>query len=162
DVIRVDMRVIRLAVRVYRFFVPIGNIESVHHSLVDLLRRETDYLHEAACMRRMAANFAGQADVVCPAPIDELTTRDVLTMTFMEGFKITDLDAMARAGISPSAVATRLSQVFYEMLFVHRFFHADPHPGNFLVEPLGEGRYRLVILDFGAVTEARESMIFGM
>ncbi len=162
DVIRVDMRVIRLAVRVYRFFVPIGNIESVHHSLVDLLRRETDYLHEAACMRRMAANFAGQADVVCPAPIDELTTRDVLTMTFMEGFTITDLDAMARAGISPSAVATRLSQVFYEMLFVHRFFHADPHPGNFLVEPLGEGRYRLVILDFGAVTEARESMIFGM
>ena len=162
EVIRVDLRVIRLAVRVYRFFVPIANIESVHASLVDLLRRETDYLHEAECMRRMAANFAGQDDVACPAPIGALTTDDVLAMTFMEGFKITDLGAMERAGISPSVVATRLTQVFYEMLFVHRFFHADPHPGNFLVLPLGEGKFRLIILDFGAVTEAREEMIFGM
>jgi ubiquinone biosynthesis protein len=162
DVIRVDMRVIRLAVRVYRFFVPIGNIESVHASLVDLLRRETDYLHEAECMRRMSANFAHADDVDCPAPIDSLTTRDVLAMTFMDGFKITDLSTMGREGIEPTAVATRLTQIFYEMLFVHRFFHADPHPGNFLVLPLDAGRFKLVILDFGAVTEAREAMINGM
>jgi ubiquinone biosynthesis protein len=162
DVIRVDMRVIRMAVRVYRFFVPIGNIESVHASLVDLLRRETDYVHEAECMRRMSANFSHADDVVCPETVDALSTGDVLAMTFMDGFKITDLGAMEREGIDPRVVATRLTQIFYEMLFVHRFFHADPHPGNFLVLPLGEGKFRLVILDFGAVTEAREEMIFGM
>jgi ubiquinone biosynthesis protein len=162
DVIRVDMRVISLAVRVYRFFVPIGNIESVHASLVDLLKRETDYVHEAACMRRMSANFESQDDVVCPEPVEAFSTGDVLAMTFMEGFKITDLATMEREGISPSVVATRLTQIFYEMLFVHRFFHADPHPGNFLVLPLGDGKFRLVILDFGAVTEAREAMINGM
>ncbi len=56
----------------------------------------------------------------------------------------------------------RLVQAFYKMLFVDRFFHADPHPGNFLVEPLGEGRFRLVVLDFGAVCEAKDELVDGM
>jgi predicted unusual protein kinase regulating ubiquinone biosynthesis (AarF/ABC1/UbiB family) len=70
----------------------------VHESLVDLLKRETDYLHEAECMRRMAKNFEGEPGVGFPEPIDELTTRDVLTMTFMEGLKITRL-GRAREGL---------------------------------------------------------------
>jgi ubiquinone biosynthesis protein len=160
--IGVDMRVLRLAIRVYRRFVPVAKIERVHESLVDLLRRETDYLHEAACMERMAENFAGDAAMAFPRPIAELTTRDVLTMTFMEGFKITRRDELERAGVPPSEVALRLVQAFYKMLFVDRFFHADPHPGNFLIEPLGDGGFRLVVLDFGAICEAEGELIDGM
>jgi ubiquinone biosynthesis protein len=48
------------------------------------------------------------------------------------------------------------------MLLVDRFFHADPHPGNFLVEPRGGGAFRLVILDFGAISEARDEIVDGM
>jgi predicted unusual protein kinase regulating ubiquinone biosynthesis (AarF/ABC1/UbiB family) len=48
------------------------------------------------------------------------------------------------------------------MLFVDRYFHADPHPGNFLIDPLGGGRFRLVVLDFGAVCVARDALIDGM
>jgi len=59
-VIAVDMRVLRLAIHVYQWFLPIGKIDRVHEQLVDLLRRETDYLHEAECMRRMAKNFEGE------------------------------------------------------------------------------------------------------
>ncbi|MCC6555286.1 MAG: AarF/ABC1/UbiB kinase family protein [Polyangiaceae bacterium] len=171
-VIAVDLRVLRLAVMVYRWFVPVARLERVHESLVDLLRRETDYLHEAACMERMAASFAGDAGLAFPEVIHELTTRDVLTMTFMEGIKITRLDELERAGVAPPEVALRLVQAFYKMLFVDRFFHADPHPGNFLVEPIGpapEGRgaapprpFRLVVLDFGAICEARDELIDGM
>ncbi len=54
DVVRVDMRVVRLAMKAYKLFVPIQNIERVHEALVDLLNRETDYVHEGACMTRMA------------------------------------------------------------------------------------------------------------
>ena len=78
--IGVDMRVLGLAILVYKRFVPVAKIERVHESLVDLLRRETDYLHEAECMTRMAKNFAGEPGVGFPAPITELTTRDVLTV----------------------------------------------------------------------------------
>ncbi|KYF62263.1 ABC transporter [Sorangium cellulosum] len=164
-IIAVDLRVLRLAILVYKRFVPVGHIERVHESLVDLLRRETDYLHEAACMERMAQNFEGDAGVAFPEVVHELTTRDVLTMTFMEGIKITRLDALRSAGVEPSDVALRLVQAFYKMLFADRFFHADPHPGNFLVAPRSAeegGGFRLVVLDFGAICEARDELIDGL
>jgi predicted unusual protein kinase regulating ubiquinone biosynthesis (AarF/ABC1/UbiB family) len=161
-VIAVDMRVLRLAIRVYQWFVPVAKIERVHEQLVDMLRRETDYLHEAACMRKMAENFAGEKGLRFPEPIAELTTRDVLTMTFMPGFKITKKTVLTAAGVPASEVATRLVQAFYKMLFVDRFFHADPHPGNFLVEAHGDGSFDLVVLDFGAVCVAKDSLIDGM
>jgi predicted unusual protein kinase regulating ubiquinone biosynthesis (AarF/ABC1/UbiB family) len=163
-VIAVDMRVLRLAIHVYQWFLPIGKIERVHEQLVDLLRRETDYLHEAECMRRMAKNFEGELGLAFPEPIAELTTKDVLTMTFMEGTKITKLDDIRAMGVLPSDVAVRLVQAFYKMLFVDRFFHADPHPGNFLIEAAkGEaGGFRLVVLDFGAICVAREELIDGL
>jgi predicted unusual protein kinase regulating ubiquinone biosynthesis (AarF/ABC1/UbiB family) len=161
-VIAVDMRVVRLMVAVYRWFVPVAKLERLHESLVDLLRRETDYLHEAACMLQMAENFKDDKGLAFPEVIEELTTKDVLTMTFMEGLKITKLDAIRAAGVNPTQVAERLVQAFYKMLFVDRYFHADPHPGNFLVEPLGGGAFRLVVLDFGAVCEAREELIDGL
>jgi predicted unusual protein kinase regulating ubiquinone biosynthesis (AarF/ABC1/UbiB family) len=169
DVIAVDMRVVRLAIQVYQRFVPVAKIERVHESLVDLLRRETDYLHEAACMERMAKNFADDDGVAVPEVVRDRTTRDVLTMTFMEGIKITRLDELRAAGVRPDGVALKLVQSFYKMLFVDRYFHADPHPGNFLVEPLPPGDPRgtagggrLVVLDFGAICEARPSLIDGM
>ncbi len=164
DVIRTDMRVIRLALRVLRWFFPLDALSKVHQALVDLLRRETDYEHEASCMERMADNHRGSKDLLFPEPIRELTTTDVLTMTFMEGFKITDFDRCDELGISRKRIATRLTQWFYESVFVHRLFHADPHPGNFLIQPPDspKGKPRIVVLDFGAVCETTEEMVEGM
>ncbi len=161
-VIRVDMRVLRLAILVYKRFVPVARIERVHEQLVDMLERETDYLHEAECMRRMAKNFAGDPGLAFPEPIADLTTRDVLTMTFMPGHKITRKELYEAEGVRAGDVAVRLVQAFYKMLFVDRLFHADPHPGNFLVEPTGSGGFRLVVLDFGAVSTAKDTLIDGM
>ncbi|MEM9193926.1 MAG: AarF/UbiB family protein [Myxococcota bacterium] len=161
-VIRTDMKVIRLAVMVYSFFVPVENIEVVHDALVDLLKRETDYLHEARCMARMAKNFEGQKDIAFPSVVEELTTGEVLTMSFMDGVKINDFEAMEAQGIDRKRVAKRLTQSFYESLFVHRFFHADPHPGNFLVDQASDGTPVLVVLDFGAISEVDPIMVEGM
>ena len=143
-VIAVDLRVLRLAIVAYKRFVPIAKIERVHESLVDLLRRETDYLHEAACMERMGKNFAASSASLSPKSSTALTTKDVLTMTFMEGIKITKLGELRAAGVKTDEdIALRLPiQSFYKMLFVDRFFHADPHPGNFLVKPPQDGRPR--------------------
>jgi predicted unusual protein kinase regulating ubiquinone biosynthesis (AarF/ABC1/UbiB family) len=161
-VIAVDMRVLRVAIRVYGWFVPMAKIERVHEQLLDMLRRETDYLHEAECMRRLRESFEGDPGLAFPEPVAELTSRDVLTMTFMPGFKITKSAVMVAAGVPAKEVATRLVQAFYKMLLVDRFFHADPHPGNFLIEPLDEGGFRLVVLDFGAVCSVRAELVDGM
>ena len=162
EVIRTDLKVIGLAIRVYNRFVPVQNLSSVHAALVDLLRRETDYLHEAGCMGRMATCFAGSDDVLFPEVIAEFTTRNILTMTFMEGIKITHVEAITAAGANPKAVARRLVEMFFEQIFVHHYFHADPHPGNFLVQVGSDGRARIVVLDFGAICEVPEAMADGM
>jgi ubiquinone biosynthesis protein len=163
DVVRIDLRVIRVMVRVYKWFVPVQNIEAVHASLVDLLRRETDYLHEAQCMRRMSANFKDDDHVLFPEVVDEVTTTDVLTMTFMEGIKITRLDDIREKGVDLHKLGERLVKSFYKQIFVDRFFHADPHPGNFLVQPVeGSDDARIVVLDFGAISEVDEKTVFGM
>ena len=163
DVVRIDLRVIQLMVRVYKWFVPVQNIEAVHSSLVDLLRRETDYLHEADCMRRMSANFADDDHILFPEVIEEVTTADVLTMTFMEGVKITRLDEIRSLGVDLHKLGERLVKSFYKQVFVDRFFHADPHPGNFLVQPVeGSSDAKIVVLDFGAISVVDEKTVFGM
>ena len=113
-------------------------------------------------MERRAKTVADDADILFPEVVPELSGRDVLTMTFMEGVKITDFEALERMGVQRNAVATRLVQSFYKQLFVHRFFHADPHPGNFLVQAGEGGKPNLVVLDFGAISEAKDELIDGL
>jgi predicted unusual protein kinase regulating ubiquinone biosynthesis (AarF/ABC1/UbiB family) len=163
DVIAVDVQVIRLAVEVYSWFVPVQGLDRVYASLLDLLRRETDYLHEARCMERMRESFARDKDVLFPTVIPELTSSDVLTMAFMEGTKINKIEELKAQNIEPRAVAIKFVESFYKQIFIDRFFHADPHPGNFLVQPgRNPRRPKIVVLDFGAVSEVKQEMVDGM
>jgi ubiquinone biosynthesis protein len=163
EMIKVDMRVLGLAIRVYKWFFPFGNIERVHASLIDLLRRETDYEHEARCMERMAENFSDDPAILFPSVVHEWTTKDILTMTFMEGIKITRFDELEKRGVNRTLLATRLVESFYKQLFLHRFFHADPHPGNFLVQPGENGQpTKIVVLDFGAISEVAPNVVDGL
>jgi predicted unusual protein kinase regulating ubiquinone biosynthesis (AarF/ABC1/UbiB family) len=121
-----------------------------------MLARETDLSHEASCIARMAADFHDEPAVVFPPVRAELSTATILTMGFMDGVKVSDKEGLARLGLAPEAVAEVLVKAFYRAIFVHRFFHADPHPGNFLVQaaPTASGGVtpRLVVLDLGSAT----------
>ncbi len=110
---------------------------------------ELDFVHEAGNAERMAACLANRPDVFVPGIVREWTTRRVLVMEFAPGVRVTDVDALRARGLDPHAVARRLLDVFTEQLLVHGFFHADPHPGNVLVQDDG----RLVLLDFGLAKE---------
>src|SRR5262249_711386 len=111
------------------------------------------------CIERMAGNFAGETDILFPRVHWELTTDCVLTMTFMEGIKIGKVAELRAAGVDPDRVAARLVQAFYKQLFVDRFFHADPRPGNFLVQPGSPPR--IVVLDFGAASTVADNILEG-
>lgn len=161
-VIRVDLRVLGWALRVYRVFVPVQQIERVHAQLTDMLSRETDLVNEARCIERMARNFADDPDVVLPTVVPEWSATNVLTMSFMEGVKISKKSALGELGLDPEAVATKLTQVFYKQLFLDRFFHADPHPGNFFVQRGAAGQVKLVILDLGSASELADNLADGM
>ncbi len=161
-IIRVDLKVLGWAIKIYKLFVPVQQIERVHEQLTDMLERETDYVNEANCMERMAANFESDPDVLFPTVLHDLSSNKVLTMSFMEGVKIRDRKQLEEHGLDPNAVATKLVQVFYQQLFWDKFFHADPHPGNFFVQKGPEGQPRLVVLDFGSASEVTDNLSDGM
>lgn len=161
-IIKVDLRVLGWAIKVYKNFVPVQQIERVHEQLADMLERETDLQNEAAMIARMAKNFESDPDVLFPTVYPEWTSRTVMTMTFMDGVKITKKDALRKLELDPYAVATKLVKVFYKQLFIDRFFHADPHPGNFFVQRGPEGQPRIVVLDLGSATELRKNLADGM
>ena len=106
---------------------------------------ELDFIHEADNSETMRRNFAADPDVIVPEVYREFTTRRVLTMELLEGVKITDIDGLERAGIDKHAVAQKLIEIFCDQVLRDGFFHADPHPGNILVQP----GPKLLLLDFG-------------
>jgi ubiquinone biosynthesis protein len=161
-IIKVDLRVLGWALRVYRNFVPLQQIERVHEQLSDMLARETDLANEARCITRMANNFASDPDVLFPRVYPEWSSATVMTMSFMDGVKISNRNALAELALDPYDVATKLIKVFYKQLFVDRFFHADPHPGNFFVQRGPGGQVRIVVLDLGSATELRDNLADGM
>lgn len=107
--------------------------------------RELDFEHEAANADRMRQALAARRDVVVPAVVHELSTTRLLVMAYEPGVRLTDLPALQQLGVDPKDLARRLVEIFCDQILIHGFFHADPHPGNILVQRDG----RMVLLDFG-------------
>ncbi|MBI3798945.1 MAG: AarF/ABC1/UbiB kinase family protein [Deltaproteobacteria bacterium] len=107
---------------------------------------ELDFIHEGHNAETVARNFSARRDdAIVPRIYWEYTTRCLLVMEFMEGIKVTDVAALRAAGIDTRTVAQKLTEIYLQQILLDGLFHADPHPGNLLVQP----GPRLVFLDFG-------------
>ena len=124
-----------------RAFEPLKLVEEFSRSL----RRECDFRREAASMRRFAENFHGIEGVRVPLAYPALSSHRVLVQERVDGMRIDDLAALASNGIDRCVIARRLTRVVLKSVFEDRFFHADPHPGNILVDQNGA----IVLIDFG-------------
>lgn len=107
--------------------------------------RETDYTVESGQQERFARMFEGDPTVRTPRIVHELLTPRVLAMEFIEGTRPTSAAALAEKGHDPRVVAARGFDQLLRQVFIHGFFHADPHPGNLRVM---EGD-AICYLDFG-------------
>ena len=106
-----------------------------------------DLRQELANLQRFRANFANEPDVVIPTPYPDLSRQKVLTMAMISGHLFTDRASVEAAGWDVETLVHRAADVYLEMIFRDGLYHADPHPGNFLL-PDGE---HMAILDFGDV-----------
>ena len=125
---------------------------------------EIDYLHEGANAERFAEMFANDPRVSVPAQVWERTTRRVLTLEDVTAIKINDLAGLRSAGIDPAEVANEFAAVMFDQLFVHGFFHADPHPGNIFVTPVtgGPRPWKFTFIDFGMMGEVPDALRRGL
>ncbi|MEB2311275.1 MAG: AarF/UbiB family protein [Sorangiineae bacterium] len=156
--IRRDLAVLRSILPIVKRLIVVSRLDRVLDQLAEMLAHETDYANERKNVERLRDVFKDRDDVVVPEVIDELTRAGVLVMSFEEGTKISDVAGLAAQGIETEAVARLLVDCYFKMLFERRVFHADPHPGNFLVRP----GPTLVILDYGAVEEVTPPLAEGM
>jgi predicted unusual protein kinase regulating ubiquinone biosynthesis (AarF/ABC1/UbiB family) len=144
-IIRADLRNLMFTLRLLARLERDLDFRIIARELLKYIPMELDFLNEARNCEILRRNFASRPDVVIPQVYDEFTTRRVLTMELVEGIKITDTEGLALAAIDKHEVAQKLIEIFTEMILRDGFFHADPHPGNILVQP----GPRLVLLDFG-------------
>lgn len=138
------------------------DVVGIVHEFGQTLRAETNYVREGRNADRFRANFAGDETVHIPVVCWDRTTKRVLTLERVGGIKIDDLAGLDRAGVDRPAVALRGAQMVLKMIFTDGFFHADPHPGNFFIEPGG----RVGVVDFGMVgtvePRTREQLVWAL
>jgi ubiquinone biosynthesis protein len=111
------------------------------------LRAELDYIREAHNAERFAANFANDPMIHVPRIFWETTTSRVLTLERIRGIKINDVAALDAQRTDRRWLAEYATGVVLKMVCEDGFFHADPHPGNFFIEPDG----KIGLIDFGMV-----------
>ncbi|MDP9149656.1 MAG: AarF/UbiB family protein [Myxococcota bacterium] len=157
-ILRLDLRTIRTIMTVVQWFVPLQGLDAYYHQVKELLSQELDFALEANNIERIARNFAGDERVIFPEPVRDLCTSRVLTTTFVDGVKVSDVGALGVLGVDKKDVARRLVRLYCQMIFVDGVYHADPHPGNVLVRRDGA----IVLLDFGAVAELSPAMREGI
>lgn len=160
--LKADLVVLGWTLELLRKAYPINDLNRLHQSMSGMLERETDLRLEARALRKMARCFAGDPTVAVPDVDLELTNDRVLVMGFVEGARITDEAALGRLGVDKAEAVRVLLDSFFKQLFSNRFFHADPHPGNFLVQRGENGRPRIVLLDLGATAEVADHVVDGL
>jgi predicted unusual protein kinase regulating ubiquinone biosynthesis (AarF/ABC1/UbiB family) len=141
----VDLRTFSFFVNLLARIEKTFDMRLVIRELSKYLPRELDFEHEASNSAHIRANLSGRGDVIVPEVLREYTTKKLLVMEYVPGIKVTDVAALKEAGIDKHHVAHLLSEVYCHQILIDGFFHADPHPGNILVQP----GPRLVLLDFG-------------
>lgn len=106
------------------------------------ISEEMDFRLEAEYATEVRANFTGNARVVIPEVMHEMTRQRVLVLEFIQGTRVDRLDPR---GVDARRLAGAVVEAYVQMMLVDGLFHADPHPGNLHVAPDG----RLILLDFG-------------
>jgi len=119
----------------------------IYQEMEERLREELDYLHEANNIALFQRLFADDDEMIIPRVHPDFSSRRVLTMEFIDGYKLQDILAPGVDKELKDWVAVKYFQITWRQLFAFGVLHTDPHPGNYLVTY----HPKLAMLDFGSV-----------
>ncbi len=158
DIAEVDLEIIERLVKLSARFYKIKGIEYAYTQVEQMILEELNFTTEAESMITIGKNLENQDLIVIPKVQKEYSTKRVIVTTFCEGVKISDIQQLDDWDIDKTDLTKRLLNVYCKMVLGDGFYHADPHPGNILVQSNGA----IVLLDFGAVSNVQENLRVGI
>jgi ubiquinone biosynthesis protein len=147
-IVRVDLEIMAQLAALLENHVEASRIYQPKALVAEFAKRmeqELDFTAEAAHIERFSHQFAGETTIYIPKVFSESSTQRVLTMEYIDAIKASRLDLLEQAALDRRVIATRITDLVMKQIFVHGFFHADPHPGNIHILP---GNV-ICFLDFG-------------
>jgi predicted unusual protein kinase regulating ubiquinone biosynthesis (AarF/ABC1/UbiB family) len=117
------------------------------------LFEEIDYINEGRNAEKFAHNFRNDPQVKVPSIYWNYTSNHVLTLEWINGFKLTDTHNIQSVGLDPETIIQVGVTTGLQQLLEHGFFHADPHPGNLFA--MSDGR--MAYIDFGMMDQLEET-----
>ena len=152
-IIETDIKMFEVLISLLRGKIGWINLRVLHEEFSRTVRAELDYTQEGRNAERFRLNFIDDARIVIPRVYWDFSRGKVLTLEFVGGIKISECAAIKASGMDCRTLVNLLAEAYSKMIFVHGFFHGDPHPGNIFV---GEGP-TLVFVDFGMVQAISDS-----
>lgn len=154
--VEADLRQLKLAMSIYEHYDRAVTTGEIHAEIADRLREELDYEREAKHMRLYRRMLASEKGVTVPEVIAELSTKRLLTMTWIEGEKL--LDVVGKSKKLRNEVAYNMFRAWYVPFYFYGAIHGDPHLGNYTVRP----DHGVNLLDFGCIRLFRPPFVKGV
>lgn len=155
---QVDLRIIQRIQSIISWWFKIKGMDHLYTQVRQMIEEELDFTTEARSMQLIGANLADEERLTIPEVHGEFCSQRVLTTTWMSGVKINNQSQLQNWGVDQEEITRRLLRAYSKMVFKDGFYHADPHPGNILVQEDGT----IVLLDFGAVARLQPAMREGL
>ena len=158
SVVKHDLENLRILVNIWAKFETVIDFRPIIDEMERNAPEEVDFIHEGKAAEVLTDLLNDRSDVVIPKIHWDLSTRRVLTMDYIDGIKISNVEAQRAKGIDTPQVAETLIDLFNTMILQKGMFHADPHPGNLFVipNPNNDGTAKIGLVDFGLTKKIPE------
>lgn len=150
QIIEEDIKVLKKILPIAMRFVDPNlrfSANSMLTQFIETIHEELDYTKESANLKNIKRNLERYNNVIIPHVYDDHTSKNVLTMEYIPGIKVTNIEDLDKKGIDRQKIVIDVHKVFFTMLLRDSIFHADPHPGNISISDDGS----LILYDFGMV-----------
>ncbi len=123
-----------------------NSIEAVINEFSNMIMQEVSLSHELNNLKKFSQTYKNSG-IIFPKVYEKYCSDDAIVMSFEEGYRFDNKEALLKEGIDFKPIIEKMVNFYAEQMLIKGYFHADPHPGNLLVNKKGE----LILLDFGMV-----------
>lgn len=146
---KVDMKTMEILVKIMSWVFPEFKFQWLVDESKKNIPQELNFVQEGHNAEKLAKMFGDVNWLHIPKVKWDLTTSRVLTMEFLDGGQVNDLNYIKKHNIDPFEISDKLGQLYSSMIFINGFVHSDPHPGNIFVRKSNRGDCDVILFDHG-------------